>query len=130
MDPGGSSMRVMMKTDFLKDERLGKRELKVLIVLFAHADKKTKECWPSRKRISELTGIHPPNVSQAIKNLITFKYITKLKSDGTTNRYKIKEGINLIPGEVSKRYPELSIQNYPMNYQMNYIHPTLPKIRI
>jgi len=109
-------MRVMMETDFLKDERLGKRELKVLIVLIAHADKKTKECWPSRKRISELTGIHPPNVSQAIKNLITFKYITKLKSDGTTNRYKIKGGINLIPGEVSKQYPG-GIKSIPKGYQ-------------
>ena len=65
------------ESGLLTDKRLGIRELKVYIVLAGHADKKTRICWPSRKRISDLTGIHPSNVSVATRKLEKFGYIEK-----------------------------------------------------
>ena len=65
------------ESGLLTDKRLGIRELKVYIVLAGHADQKTRICWPSRKRISDLTGIHPSNVSVATRKLEECGYLEK-----------------------------------------------------
>ena len=79
------------ESGLLTDKRLGIRELKVYIVLAGHADKKTRMCWPSRKRISDLTGIHPSNVSVATRKLEKFGYIEKEEFFGRVNRYRVLE---------------------------------------
>ena len=91
-----------LETGFLSDQRLGKRDLKVLIALVVHADKHTGECWPSRSRLSKLTGIHESNISSSTKNLSDWGYIKKIHSGGKCNRYRIlKPLVNSIP--VSKQ---------------------------
>ena len=52
-----------LDTGFLCDPRLGKRDLKVLIALCAHADRQDGGCFPSRKRISEITGLLEESLS-------------------------------------------------------------------
>ena len=91
-----------LDTGFLKDRRRGKRDIKVLVAIVAHADKHTGECWPSRSRLSELTGIHESNISSSTKNLTDWGYIKKIHSGGKCNRYRIlKPLVNSIP--VSKQ---------------------------
>ena len=82
---------IHLENGLLKDKRLGIRELKVFIALAGHADKETRKCWPSRKRISELTGIHVSNVSVATRKLKKFGYIEKEEFFGRVNRYRILE---------------------------------------
>ena len=78
-----------LETGFLSDQRLGKRDLKVLIALAVHADKHTGECWPSRSRLSELTALNESKISAATKNLSDWGYIKKIQSVGKGNRYRI-----------------------------------------
>ena len=78
-----------IETGFLNDQRLGKRDIKVLIALAAHANKKSRECWPSRTRLSELTGIHVSNISVATNNLVECGYLRKWQTSGGLNRYQI-----------------------------------------
>ena len=86
------------ESGLLTDKRLGIRELKVYIVLAGHADKKTRMCWPSRKRISDLTGIHPSNVSVATRKLEECGYLEKRINSGGANHYKLLEPLsNPIP---------------------------------
>ena len=99
-----------LESGFLSDKRLGKRDLKVLIALVAHADKETGECFPSRNRLSKLTGIHESNISSSTKNLTDWGYIKKIHSGGKCNRYRIlKPLVNSIPVSkqlgVSKQLP-------------------------
>ncbi|EDZ65528.1 hypothetical protein NOC27_2208 [Nitrosococcus oceani AFC27] len=44
------------------------REFRVLVALYAFADQKGR-CWPSRQRLSELTGIRPEHISRATSAL-------------------------------------------------------------
>lgn len=96
-----------LESGFLTDSRLGKRDLKVLVAIVAHADKQTGECWPSRSRLSKLTGIHESNISSATKNLTNWGYIKKIHSVGKCNRYRVQKPLaNSIP--ISK---ELGVSN-------------------
>ena len=55
-------------------------------------------CWPSRKRISDLTGIHPSNVSVATRKLEECGYLEKRINSGGANHYKLLEPLsNPIP---------------------------------
>ena len=58
------------------DDRLSKTDLRVLGVLFTHADTNGK-CWPTRDRISEMTGLHISKVSDATKRLVDYGWLKK-----------------------------------------------------
>jgi len=91
-----------LESGFLSDKRLGKNDIKVLIAIVSHINWETWECWPSRSRLSKLTGIHESNISSSTKNLCDWGYIKKIHSVGKSNRYRIlKPLVNSIP--VSKQ---------------------------
>ena len=77
-----------LDTGFLNDPRLGKRDLKVLIALCAHADRQDGGCFPSRERISEITGLHLSKISPATRKLEELRYIRKFFSKAG-NRYQV-----------------------------------------
>ena len=102
-----------LNTGFLSDKRLGKRELKVLIAIAAHKDHDTNECWPSRTRLSELTGIHKVNISTSTSKLVELGYLKKKVRKGRSNIYQVLQPeANLkqvsIPKQVSKVIPRSS----------------------
>ena len=78
-----------LNTGFLSDKRLGKRELKVLIAIAAHKDQDTNECWPSRSRLSELTGILEVNISTSTSKLVELGYLKKKVRKGRSNIYQV-----------------------------------------
>ena len=78
-----------LNTGFLSDKRLGKRELKVLIAIAAHKDQDTNECWPSRSRLSELTGILEVNISTSTSKLVELGYLKKKIRKRRSNIYQV-----------------------------------------
>ena len=78
-----------LNTGFLRNKRLGKRELKVLIAIAAHKDHDTNECWPSRTRLSELTGILEVNISTSTSKLVELVYLKKKIRKGRSNIYQV-----------------------------------------
>ena len=102
-----------LNTGFLSDNRLGKRELKVLIAIAAHKDHDTNECWPSRTRLSELTGILEVNISTSTSKLVELGYLKKKVRKGRSNIYQVLQPeANLKqvskPKQVSKEIPRSS----------------------
>ena len=102
-----------LNTGFLSNKRLGKRELKVLIAIAAHKDHDTNECWPSRTRLSELTGILEVNISTSTSKLVELGYLKKKVRKGRSNIYQVLQPeANLkqvsIPKQVSKVIPRSS----------------------
>ena len=102
-----------LKTGFLRDKRLGKRELKVLIAIAAHKDHDTNECWPSRTRLSELTGILEVNISTSTSKLVELDYLKKRIRNGRSNIYEVLQpeaDLKQVskPKQVSKEIPTSS----------------------
>ena len=96
-----------LNTGFLSDNRLGKRELKVLIAIAAHKDHDTNECWPSRTRLSELTGIHKVNISTSTSKLVELGYLKKKIRKGRSNIYQVLQPEDDLK-QVSKQIPTSS----------------------
>ena len=96
-----------LNTGFLSDNRLGKRELKVLIAIAAHKDHDTNECWPSRTRLSELTGIHKVNISTSTSKLVELGYLKKKIRKGRSNIYQVLQPEDNLK-QVSKQIPTSS----------------------
>ena len=82
-------MKAWFETEILLDNRLGKMDIKVLIVLSAHANNDGL-CWPSRQRIADMTGIHIGNITNILKRIRDYGYIEILASSGHSNRYKLQ----------------------------------------
>ena len=102
-----------LNTGFLSDNRLGKRELKVLIAIAAHKDQDTNECWPSRSRLSVLTGILEVNISTSTSKLVELGYLKKKVRKGRSIIYQVLQPeANLKqvskPKQVSKEIPRSS----------------------
>ena len=102
-----------LNTGFLSDKRLGKRELKVLIAIAAHKDQDTNECWPSRTRLSELTGILEVNISTSTSKLVELGYLKKKVRKGRSNIYQVLQpeaDLKQVskPKQVSKEIPSSS----------------------
>jgi hypothetical protein len=85
------------------DKRLkGKDELKTILGVLGIfiGGNGSIWCWPSRKTISEITGIAKPNVTRAINTLIEYGYIEKKlrkRPDGSSasNMYKILQDTDM-----------------------------------
>lgn len=82
-------MKAWFETEILLDNRLGKMDIKVLIVLSAHANNDGL-CWPSRQRIADMTGIHIGNITNILKRIRDYGYIEIQASSGHSNRYKLQ----------------------------------------
>ena len=125
-----------LECGFLSDRRLGKNDLKVLIVLIAHWNAKTKECFPGHKRLSEMTGIHYTNISKSVRRLCEFGWIKKTARPGKSNSYQILGPLAVFdkgqqkPIAESAKTPiaksdkgplaESANHNYKENYKHNY----------
>jgi len=81
-------MKTFFETDILLDNRLGKNDIKVLLVLSAHANQQGI-CWPSRNRIAEMSGIHIGNITNILNRVRDYGYIEIQPSSGHSNRYKM-----------------------------------------
>lgn len=73
----------------VKDRRLKLESIRVLMALAMHADVSGR-CFPSRRLLSELTGIHPTNVSKATSALVKFGWLSKRQRTGRSAVYHLK----------------------------------------
>lgn len=62
---------------YMRLSELKGRELQVLIVLIAHADNETGECWPSIDTIEQAAGLNRKTVMAATKGLADKQFIEK-----------------------------------------------------
>lgn len=81
-------MKAWFETDILLDPRLSKNDIKVMIVLSAHANNEGI-CWPSRQRIADKSGIFISNITPIINRLRDYGHIEIHPSTGHSNRYKL-----------------------------------------
>lgn len=59
------------------------------MALALHANE-SGHCFPSRPLISQLTGIHPSNVSKATRKLEKLGWLTKQQRKGKSNLYQLR----------------------------------------
>lgn len=77
----GSPAFSKMPLAVFSDPRLSIRDLRVLGLLFAHADKQGR-CWPSRKQLADLSGLPVSKISVATSRLESFGWLTKTGNGG------------------------------------------------
>lgn len=72
------------------DRRLSGRDLRILGLLYVHADK-LGVCWPSRECLSTLSGLPPTRVSEVTGRLAKFGWLSKFGKGGRsmTCRYRL-----------------------------------------
>ncbi len=71
----------------IRDRRLTLLELRILMALALHANT-DGECFPSRTRLSELTGIHETSISKTTTLLARRGWLRKERGRaGRSNRY-------------------------------------------
>jgi DNA-binding transcriptional MocR family regulator len=63
------------------------RDLRVYIAIISHRNSKTKECFPGRKRIAELTGIDESAISRSLTRLENGGFIQRKKRYNNSNEY-------------------------------------------
>lgn len=79
MDAGTFSL---VPIDVARDKRLTLEQTRVLIALFSFRNRVTDTVWPSRVAISERTGMHISNISQATSALVELGWISKIGEGG------------------------------------------------
>jgi len=79
MDAGTFSL---VPIDVARDKRLTLEQTRVLIALFSFRNRVTDTVWPSRVAISERTGMHISNISQATSALVELGWISKVGEGG------------------------------------------------
>lgn len=79
-----------MPTAAFTDRRLGARDLRVLGVLYAHADV-NRTCWPAVATLAQLTGIDRRDVQRTLRRLEGFGWLTIEAGGGrsATSRYRL-----------------------------------------
>ena len=78
--------------EMARDRRLKTRHHAVLLALYLHYNAKTnKPVYPSRRRLSELTGLHLSTVSAVTSELVALGWITKSGKGGfcKSTRYSL-----------------------------------------
>ncbi len=70
-----------MPIEAFMDRRLSGRDLRVLGLLYVHADK-NGVCWPSRGKLSELSGLPVKRISETTTRLARFGWLTKQGKGG------------------------------------------------
>lgn len=87
--PGQPGRFLCLPVVAVQDRRLKLETLRVLMALALHADARGR-CFPSRKRLSALTGMHPTNVSKATSALVTFGWLSKHQRKGRSAVYVLQ----------------------------------------
>ena len=104
-----------LESGFLSDKRLGKNDIKVLIAIVAHINQKTGECYPSRVRLSKMTGLHASKISSATKNLTAWGYIKKIPSSGKMNTYRLLKPLSKLEPVPNQEGVPKQVQTPPKN---------------
>lgn len=63
--------------DFINDASLSARSRVAFLALSQHADRETRECWPSIGRLAGMTGMSPETVSKALTELELSGWISR-----------------------------------------------------
>jgi hypothetical protein len=72
------------------DDRLGRRDIAVLFVIFDHIDKRTRDCFPGVDRIARLAGVDRTTATRSIKRLVGCGYVVRKKGSGRlANTYQV-----------------------------------------
>ena len=71
----------VLPVEVFGDARLGARDLRVLGVLYAHANDEGV-CWPSRRSMAELTGIDQRHIKRTLTRLQVFGWLVVLPGVG------------------------------------------------
>lgn len=82
----------------------------VLAVIARHANSEGV-CWPSRQRISEMTGLCERSVSKSVAELLGRGYIKKIAGDHTTNTYQVITSKLNVPA-AAKEVTEADVREY------------------
>ena len=61
-------------------------DVRVLIALYMHSNKKREAVWPKRKTLARLTGIHEATISRLTTELEQMGWVTKKDNTGGCNR--------------------------------------------
>lgn len=85
---GKSGGFICIPLEVLDDRNLKHEALRVLLAIAKHADK-TWECFPGRELLSEMTGIHPTNVSNATSKLAKQGWLTKIYGKRRSVTYRL-----------------------------------------
>lgn len=82
--------------EMARDRRLKARHHAVLLALYLHYNAKTnKPVYPSRRRLSELTGLHLSTVSAVTSELVALGWITKSGKGGFSKSSQYS--LNIVP---------------------------------
>lgn len=97
---GTKGQFICLPADAILDRRLKFEALKVLMALAKHADT-NGQCYPGRKLLAEMTGIHPVNVSKATRILVELGWLTKQRRNARSSIYHLS-----VPGsKATKQVP-------------------------
>ena len=77
--------------EVIQDQRLTKRQIKVLIALLSFRGKNTNTVWPSREKLSGRCGMPVTRISQTTSELVDLGWLTKTGKGGfsKSTRYQI-----------------------------------------
>ena len=81
----------LVPMEVVLDRRLTLEQLRVLIALFSFRSKTTDTVWPSRRALSERTGLHVSNISAATTALVKLGWLEKVGDGGcsTSATYRL-----------------------------------------
>ena len=77
--------------EVIQDQRLTKRQIKVLIALLSFRGKNTNTVWPSREKLSQRCNLPVTRISQTTSELVDLGWLTKDGKGGfsKSTRYQI-----------------------------------------
>jgi hypothetical protein len=79
-------------------------DLKVLLALAFHANWRTGRCWPSYRKLRELTGASMTSISGSIGRLVDLGAIVKMgKGKGRRAEYRVMRTLQSSPDKCSSR---------------------------
>ena len=78
-----------VQKEVLSSKQINASDKLVYSALAYFAHNKTQECFPSYTQIAKLIDLHRTTVIRSIKNLISFKFISKKKKEGRVNYYEL-----------------------------------------
>ncbi len=100
-----------------RDRRLSAAHYRVLIALLSFRGRDTNLVWPSRERVSEITGYPVDKISRLTTELVRYGWIEKSQRGGRACEYRIRvPDLGPINGETvtdEVRVPRLSPGPHP-----------------
>jgi len=102
--------------EVIKDKRLNKNHIKVLIALYAHKGKNHGKVWPSRENLKACCGLRLTTISTTTTELVGFGWLVKTGRGGFSKatRYKITvPNLSTVPETCTKQYLKHVLDTVP-----------------